>query len=134
MNLINRIKDVIDSRELSSSAFADQLGVQRSSISHILSGRNKPSLDFVLKLLKAFPDVSAAWLLLGDENQKAPTPLEPSLFAPPTEIEPSIENEVTPETPPVSTPKDAPAHDDDIVERVVVFYANGTCRIYSNKK
>ena len=51
MDLIERIKKIINDSELSSAAFADQLGVQRSSISHILSGRNKPSLDFILKLL-----------------------------------------------------------------------------------
>ena len=48
---------------LSASAFADKIEVQRSSISHILSGRNKPSLEFIQKVLTAFPKVSSDWLL-----------------------------------------------------------------------
>lgn len=63
MDIIQRIKRLIEDSDLSSAAFADKLGVQRSSISHILSGRNKPSLDFVMKLLEAFPTVSPDWLL-----------------------------------------------------------------------
>lgn len=41
------------------------IGVQRSSISHILSGRNRPSLDFVQKILKVFPDIRSEWLVMG---------------------------------------------------------------------
>ena len=53
------------SQNLTSSQFADKLGVQRSGMSHILSGRNKPSLDFVLKVLAGFPDLDPQWLLQG---------------------------------------------------------------------
>ena len=52
-------------KNLTSSDFAANIQVQRSGISHILSGRNKPSLDFVMKVLEAFPDVDEAWLLFG---------------------------------------------------------------------
>ena len=72
-----RIHELITFYQLSSASFADQIGVQRSSISHILSGRNKPSLDFVLKTLKAFPTLSSDWLLHGQgdiENNATPTP------------------------------------------------------------
>ena len=65
MYLIERIRKVIDDSELSSAAFADKIGVQRSSISHILSGRNKPSLDFVLKLCDYYNDIDLDWLLKG---------------------------------------------------------------------
>ena len=47
------------------SSFSEKIGVQRSSISHILSGRNKPSLDFILKVLSSFPEVDLYWLLNG---------------------------------------------------------------------
>ncbi len=60
-----RLQEVLDFYGLSASSFADRIGVQRSSISHILSGRNKPSLDFILKILHAFPDVELYWLLNG---------------------------------------------------------------------
>lgn len=63
--MIKRIKSLISVKNLSPSQFADLLGVQRSNISHILSGRNKPSLDFILKITEHFPSVSIEWLLNG---------------------------------------------------------------------
>ncbi len=56
---------LLDLEQLTPSKFADTIGVQRSSVSHILSGRNKPSFDFLQKTLKAFPGLSAEWLMLG---------------------------------------------------------------------
>ena len=54
--------------------------MQRSGISHILSGRNKPSLDFVLKVIEAYPDLNESWLLKGEgEMLKTGEPKE--LFA-----------------------------------------------------
>ena len=53
---------------LTASAFADEIGVQRSSMSHILSGRNKPSLELIQKVLSRFPKVSADWLIAGVTN------------------------------------------------------------------
>ena len=61
----DRLLRILTSENLSSSKFADILGVQRSSISHILSGRNKPSLDFLQKILSNFPLISAEWIILG---------------------------------------------------------------------
>jgi DNA-binding XRE family transcriptional regulator len=63
-----RLQKVIDFYGENASTFAEKIGVQRSSISHILSGRNKPSLDFVLKVLSSFPDVELYWLLNGKGN------------------------------------------------------------------
>ena len=60
-----RIKKIISYYQLSAASFADVIGVQRSSISHILSGRNKPSLDFVMKVLEKYPEVELYWLLNG---------------------------------------------------------------------
>lgn len=60
-----RIEAIIKHEGLSPSQFADVLGVQRSGISHILSGRNKPSLDFLNKLLNHFPHISGDWLITG---------------------------------------------------------------------
>lgn len=59
---------------LSASAFADKIEVQRSSISHILSGRNKPSLEFIQKVLAAFPKVSSDWLLTGNTSANESIP------------------------------------------------------------
>ena len=60
-----RLRQVIDYHGLSASAFAELITVQRSSISHVLSGRNKPSIDFITKLNTALPDVNLYWLLNG---------------------------------------------------------------------
>lgn len=53
--IVARIETVINHLELTVSAFADEIGVQRSSLSHLLNGRNKPSLDFVMKLVDTYP-------------------------------------------------------------------------------
>ena len=79
MNLSDKIELLIKRKQMSSSQFADVLGIPRSSISHILSGRNKPSLDVVQKILSAFPEVSAEDLLFEDRTlivsgTKLPTP------------------------------------------------------------
>ena len=61
-----RLIQLLDLEQLSPSKFADIIGVQRSSISHVISGRNKPSFDFIQKTLKAFPGLNASWLMLGE--------------------------------------------------------------------
>ncbi len=61
-----RLIQLLDLEQLSPSKFADIIGVQRSSISHVLSGRNKPSFDFLQKTLKAFPGLNASWLMTGE--------------------------------------------------------------------
>ncbi|MEN8224573.1 MAG: helix-turn-helix transcriptional regulator [Bacteroidota bacterium] len=63
--MLDRLTQVIKLKELSSSQFADEIGVQRSSVSHVLSGRNKPSLDFITKVILRFPDINPEWLLTG---------------------------------------------------------------------
>ncbi len=63
--IISRLKTVLEYYNLTSSTFADTIDVQRSSISHLMSERNKPSLDFVLKVVDKFPEVDLYWLLNG---------------------------------------------------------------------
>lgn len=65
MDLKERISKVIAYSDFSLSEFADEVDVQRSSISHITSGRNKPSLDFVIKLKSRFPELEWEWLIEG---------------------------------------------------------------------
>jgi len=64
--MIDRVKLLMSVQNLSPAQLATTIGVQRSGISHILSGRNKPSLDFVLKVLESFPKLSEKWLLKGE--------------------------------------------------------------------
>ena len=64
--LINdRVRLIIKANSLSSSEFADRIGVKRSNLSHVLSGRNKPGTEFLAKIIDAFPNVNASWLLTG---------------------------------------------------------------------
>ncbi len=60
-----RIQEIITQEQLSASDFANKIGVQRSSVSHILSGRNNPSLEVVQKILTAFSTLNSEWLLFG---------------------------------------------------------------------
>ncbi|KAB1065182.1 helix-turn-helix domain-containing protein [Salibacter halophilus] len=61
----DRIRILLHFKKLTATQLAEILDVQRSGISHVLSGRNKPSLDFVMKIVQAFPDVSYDWLISG---------------------------------------------------------------------
>ena len=77
MDLKERISKVITYSELSLSEFADEIEVQRSSISHITSGRNKPSLDFLMKIKNRFPELEWEWLIEG-EGEMLKKPVIPS--------------------------------------------------------
>lgn len=81
----DRLTDIIEHYGLTASSFADKTGVQRSGVSHLLSGRNKPSLDFIVKLLDAFPELNLYWLLNGNGSMLTtetashqPNPLSPT--------------------------------------------------------
>lgn len=63
-----KIKHFLKDRNLTAAQLADQIGVQRSSVSHILSGRNKPSADFITKFLQHYPDINANWLFGMADN------------------------------------------------------------------
>lgn len=60
-----RLQELMDKEGISPARFAELVGVQRSSVSHILSGRNNPSLEFIQKILSAFPKISSDWLISG---------------------------------------------------------------------
>ncbi|MFD1014858.1 helix-turn-helix domain-containing protein [Winogradskyella rapida] len=129
-----RLQKVIDYYNESASSFAEKIGVQRSSISHILSGRNKPSLDFVMKVLNSYPEVELYWLLNGKGNfphhpiddQTPPPKISEAPKKSPSEngsqilipTEAENENQITP-----------PPSDSEI-EKIVIFYKNGTFKSY----
>ena len=78
MNLNERISKVISYSELSSSEFADEIDVQRSNISHITSGRNKPSLDFLIKITERFPELQWDWLITAQGEMIKSPEMEPT--------------------------------------------------------
>lgn len=61
----NRLQLILKLENLSPARLSDLMGIQRSGLSHILSGRNKPSFEFINKLLLKFPDINAEWLITG---------------------------------------------------------------------
>lgn len=84
-----RLIKFMEEESLTAAKFADEIGVQRSSISHILSGRNNPGYDFFLKVLKRYPHLNAEWLLIG-AGKMTKTHQQASLF--------SMEKETSEET------------------------------------
>jgi len=68
-NISLRLKEILRSQSINASEFAKKINVQRSSISHILSGRNKPSLEIVTKICKEFPEIDIEWLIFGTNKQ-----------------------------------------------------------------
>ena len=130
MDISERLKYIMKLNQLSASAFAEQIGVQRSSISHVLSGRNKPSLEFVQKVLNRFPKVDANWLVNGSTNMQQknikPVPEDQSFIEDDQEKEKRAdeslsESIVRSEDPAVYGVKKE-------VERIVVFYSDQTFR------
>lgn len=133
-DFVKRLENVLEYYNLNASAFADKIGVQRSSMSHLLSGRNKPSLDFILKILEVFPEVDLYWMLNGKgifpktldnlQSTEVPTPLpsisynkEVSLFS---DSKPS-QNTIPSETLNKETV---------VVEKIVFFYSDGSFKEY----
>ncbi len=81
-----RLQNLMDFYEISAAGLADKIGVQRSSISHLLSGRNNPSLDFILRVLENYPEIQFDWLVKGegtldlDPNEENDNSSTPTLF------------------------------------------------------
>jgi len=67
MDLNDKVKQILIDKSISPSHFADEIGVQRSSVSHILAGRNKPSLDIVQKIIRRYPDLGMEWIMDEEE-------------------------------------------------------------------
>ncbi len=90
--MIDRINLVLKAKNISARQFAEEIGIQPSGMSHIMSGRNKPSLEFVAKVIRRYPEIDANWLLMGrgemytSASQPLPSaplpssPAEPMLF------------------------------------------------------
>ncbi|MCK4749207.1 MAG: helix-turn-helix transcriptional regulator [Bacteroidales bacterium] len=130
-----QIQEILRREDLSSSQFADKIGVQRSSVSHVLSGRNKPGFDFIYKILESFTGINAEWLITGyGDMYKQLRPSDELFDGPFSEISPAkdeINLSAKLETPGV---KDRPVESETLlkreVERVIVFFTDKTFREY----
>lgn len=142
----SRLQKILSFYELSASAFAEKMGVGRSSISHIISGRNKPSLDFVLHILENFKEVSFEWLMFG----KGDFPKNEIMASSPSLFSNSKDSQV------IDNQKNVTVNDEKVnlfsnetsnntvlknkeekptnktIERIIVFYTDGTFNEYKN--
>ncbi len=139
-----RLQQVMDYYGLNAAAFADSLEIQRSGISHLLSERNKPSLDFILKLIEKFPEVDMYWITQGKgsfprkedkELASAKKTQQPDLFSDIPEIEmqattpapPSVaikEKQIETKTLPLPTNKH--------IKRIIFFYEDNRFEVFEN--
>lgn len=128
--IAKKLEILFDYYQLNASAFADKIGVQRSSLSHLLSGRNKPSLEFVLKIVETFPEVDLYWFLINKGSfPKSDTPA-PTILPKETSILKPIESIV--KTAPIASPAQSTSitSADNLIEKVMIFYKNGTVKSY----
>ncbi|MBC8754914.1 helix-turn-helix transcriptional regulator [Kordia sp. YSTF-M3] len=125
-----RLKKVIEYYGLSASAFADKLAVQRSSISHILSGRNKPSLEFIMKILGNFPEVELYWLMNGKGSFPKITSAE-NVSTPTSTSRPKIEQQSIQQSFPLGEKVASTIPENGkIIDKIVIFYTDGTFEAY----
>lgn len=135
MDLNAKIQQILINKGLSSSQFADAIGVTRSGISHILSGRNRPSLDLVQKIIVQYPELGTAWILdseslpesfgensLNDVLKEAEENLKP--------LPKPIINEIDKVTKIGIDSLDIPDKEKGVPERVLIFFKNGTFKEY----
>jgi len=127
----DRIKQFIEYKGISAGELAIVLDVQRSNISHILNGRNKPGAVFIEKLLLKFPDLNARWLLTGTGNMSEGQS-ENNSDVNPTLFDTNKEKEETVVTSPVSSPpiESLPITKSKViseeVEKIILVYKDGT--------
>ena len=138
----NRLQEIIEYYDLTASSFADKIEVGRSSISHLLSGRNKPSLEFVMKIVKTFPEVELYWLLNGKGSfpKVVNSPLPEKTTSSSAKIDkhtaPNFEDDLFSQTTQVnqigSTVSSSSSKTNKKISRVIIFYEDGTFDAYEN--
>jgi transcriptional regulator with XRE-family HTH domain len=130
--MVDRIKEIILKEGLTSGSFADMIGVQRSSMSHIINGRNNPSLDFIVKTLQRFPRIDPEWLLTGSGSMyRSDSPVQPVPTVRERSIFDSVPEPVAAPTP-VVEPKPPVIQAEPVkisekyVDKVLIFYSDRT--------
>jgi transcriptional regulator with XRE-family HTH domain len=141
-----RVLKIIKQSGLSPTKFAEEIGVQPSAISHIMSGRNNPSYEFIIKILKKYPRINAEWLLMGN-GAMYKSIYQTSLFN-----SPDIDKKIVPDKSENPAKNDAINDISDLekqnivnqsvesevngsqIERIVIFYEDKTFKEYYPKK
>ncbi len=133
LDFTKRLKEIFEYYDLSASSFADQIDVGRASISHILSGRNKPSLDFVMKVVSNFKEVELYWLL----NGKGHFPPSSKNNTNGIKAKKEFVVDIKPEKPKTIEPllneysKQA-SHSKKEIQKVIIFYTDGSFESFQN--
>jgi len=125
-----RLQKILDYYNISAAELSNQIKFNRSTISHLLSGRNKPSLDFVMRILQKYPEVELYWLL----NGKGSFPSITKNLAP-------IDNMTTSEATKIESILPSNKHLTEVasnslsnidVDQIVIFFKDGTFKSYKN--
>ncbi len=132
-SISKRLKEWLNKRELSASKFAEILGVQKSSISHILSGRNKPSFDFLQKFKEHFPDLDLEWFITGKSSKPATdnknkTPLDYVEVEVKTEEITNINHPETKQNIPMQV-----SHENNLIDYIMIVYKDDTFKIVNKR-
>ena len=126
---LERLEFLMENNQLNATAFAEKIGVQRSSVSNILSKRNKPSLEFMLKIYEHFEEVNLEWLILGNQN----IPLPP----PPKDTNETLEMDLIQEDQKKEIVQNMQAFDgvqkNEEVSQIIQLYKDGSFRTYFPK-
>lgn len=111
---IERLSEILNHTGMNAAAFADKIGIQRSSISHLLSGRNKPSLDFILKILETFPEFDLYYILTGKGNLLFKRASKNDTMPPLSQI------------PKPTSPKNTKSDSDSDIQKMIILYKDGS--------
>lgn len=117
-----RLLQFLAVENISQAQFADTIHVARASVSHILSGRNKPGFDFIESMLTHYPELNPEWLITG--SGKMYKTREEGPLAPPTPL-PAAENQPLSEINAVDN-KTQPIEEKPHITKIVVFFSDGT--------
>ena len=134
-----RLLEFLNSHNLSSTRLADTIGVQRSSISHILSGRNKPSYDFIHKFLQHYPDINPKWLIIGEGSMYSKEKQTSMSFEQQPEQstprESNIQKEEKGDVRVKQSQEDEPSSPErSRIEKIVIFYSDNHFEEYTPRK
>jgi transcriptional regulator with XRE-family HTH domain len=128
-DFVQKLETILNYYHLSASAFADKIGVQRSSLSHLLSGRNKPSLEFVIKITESFPEVDLYWFLFS-KGSFPKSNLEDTAALP---VATSMKKNEETNKAEANKPEKISFENQDNVEKIIVFYKNSSFKTYFPK-
>ncbi|MFT5103054.1 MAG: plasmid maintenance system antidote protein VapI [Candidatus Latescibacterota bacterium] len=122
-----RLEKILSHYSLTATAFSEEINFNRSTISHLLSGRNKPSLEFVMKVVKHFPEVELYWLLNGKGSFPIAEEISNTGISEVKKEDATTLPEGTEQKLPAALAKNAAT---DEIERVIIFYKDGSFKEY----